>query len=81
MGEKRRSKYNIAIEILQLCKNGAKKTQVVYKTNINFVLVNRYLNGLKAKGLIKKDAPYWRTTEKGKEVLGILNNEVLELIL
>ena len=46
---------------------GAKKTHIVYRANLNFEVVNRYLTMLEEKGLIEKQDSLYVTTEKGKE--------------
>jgi len=66
---KRRTEFEIIKEILEVARFGAKKTEIVYKTNLTFTRVNRYLKYLLEKGLIKKEDDYWKTTEKGLEFI------------
>ena len=61
----RRSRLEIIREILEVAKLGAKKTEIVYKTNLTFSRADEYLKFLMEKGLIKKEDKKWRTTEKG----------------
>lgn len=55
------------MEILRAASEGAKKTHIVYRANLNFEVANRYLDLLKEKGLIEQKGNLYVTTEKGKE--------------
>ncbi|MBP1909053.1 winged helix-turn-helix domain-containing protein [Methanolobus bombayensis] len=63
----RRSKTAISVEILRAALEGAKKTHIVYRANLNFEVVNRYLSLLKENGLIEQKGNMYVTTDKGKE--------------
>jgi predicted transcriptional regulator len=68
----RRSNLEIAAEILKLARKGAKKTRIVYGANLNFKMLEEYLEKLKKAGLLINSADNDRiikTTEKGKEYL------------
>jgi predicted transcriptional regulator len=68
----RRSNLEIAAEILKLAKKGAKKTRIVYGANLNFKMLEEYLEKLKKSGLIMNSPDNDRlikTTEKGREYL------------
>lgn len=79
----RRSRYEICADILRAALNGAKKTRVVYATNLNFNLVNRYLPRLTERGFIEAtDDGYYLTTPKGalflkeyNDLLTLLNDD------
>ncbi len=68
----------VIADILTEALNGASKTRIMYRANMNFLRVNRYLPELLEKGLIVKDndpdggAVYYITTEKGKDLLKVL---------
>jgi predicted transcriptional regulator len=66
----RRSDASIIAEILNAASPGAKKTEIVYRVNLNFKQVRKYLDFLDGKGLISIDASngkkIYRSTEKGK---------------
>jgi predicted transcriptional regulator len=59
------------VEILRAALEGAKKTHIVYRANLNFDVVNRYLYLLKEKGLIEQNGNLYITTEKGREFQNI----------
>lgn len=63
---KRRSRTDIAVDILRVAKNGAKKTHIVYEVNLNFNIAQKYLEILKDKELIKHENGLFITTDKGK---------------
>ena len=65
----RRNNLDINAEILQVASEGAKKTQIVYKANLNFLLVKKYLNNLIEKGFVSKKDTCYYTTEKGRDFL------------
>ncbi len=68
----RRSNLEIVAEILRTAKKGAKKTRIVYGANLNFKMLNEYLEKLEAAGLIRHsedNGGLIETTEKGKEYL------------
>jgi predicted transcriptional regulator len=63
---KNRSKTDIAVDILRVAFNGAKKTHIVYATNINFNVAQNYLEMLTDKELIRHENGIFMTTDKGK---------------
>jgi predicted transcriptional regulator len=77
MVNNRRSELDIIIEILNLSKEGAKKTNILYKTNLSFTQIQSYLPFLIEKDVLeecmekKKDKvyKYYKTTSKGLNLL------------
>jgi predicted transcriptional regulator len=63
---KRRSRTDIAVDILRVAMNGAKKTHIVYEVNSNFNLAHEYLKMLKNKELVRHENGLFITTDKGK---------------
>ncbi len=62
----RRSRIDIIIDVLEVAKVGVNKTGVVYKTNINFRLADKYLDLLQKQGFVENIVDKYRTTNKGK---------------
>lgn len=62
----RRSRNDIAIDILRVAMKGLNKTRIVYETNINFELATKYLEMLENKGLVSHENGIFKTTDKGK---------------
>ena len=64
----RRNRHMIISEILDVCRTGACKTRIVYQANLNFRIVNDYIDLLVKNNLITvkqgTDLSY-ETTEKG----------------
>jgi predicted transcriptional regulator len=46
--------------------SGAKKTHIVYATNINFNIAHKYLEMLEDKELVRNEDGLFITTDKGK---------------
>ena len=65
----RRNDLEITAEILRAALNGAKKTHIVHKANLNYKILHEYLNILKKSGLIINKPGIIKTTEKGLEYL------------
>jgi len=64
-----RTRYDIISDILKVAKDGVHKTRIVYKANLNFTLVDEYLDLLTEKGLVTRDNGTIKTTERGKRYL------------
>lgn len=74
MGRKR-FKDQILCMILQVCRGGANKTQIVYSCNLNFHTVVPYLELLIKNGLaerVEAEIVRYRITPRGEEALGHL---------
>ncbi len=72
MTRNRRNNMEITADILKIAKNGAKRTHIVYKANLNFKLLSEYLEELEKNGLIenqKEGENIIKTTDKGIKFL------------
>ncbi len=67
--KKRRGGLEIIVDILYAAMDGAKKTEIVYKANLNFKRAGNYLSYLEERRLIENRGDGYRTTERGKEFL------------
>jgi len=65
----RRNDLDICADILNIAQNGAKKTQLVYKANLNFAIVKKYIKRLGDTELLTSENGYFMTTEKGMRFL------------
>ncbi len=68
----RRSNLEIVAEILKIARKGTKKTRIVYGANMNFKMLDEYLEKLTKAGLIansENNGGLIKTTEKGVEYL------------
>lgn len=65
----RRNDIDICADILNVAQNGAKKTQLVYKANLNFSIVKKYIQRLGDNQLLSSVNGYYTTTEKGRRFL------------
>ncbi len=62
----RRSRIDIIIDVLDAAQMGVNKTSVVYRTNLNFKLAEKYLGLLQRHGLVENTLDKYKTTDKGK---------------
>jgi len=68
----KRSDIEISAAILQVARNGAKKSHIIYKANLNFKIGKKYLDRLITSGLLrgpKGESRVFRTTEKGADYI------------
>ena len=65
----KRGRFDIIGSILLICKNGAKKTEIVYKANLNFKNAEVYLKWLNERKMIMKEGRFFNITSKGSELL------------
>ena len=74
---KRRSRLYIIARILDAAINGAVKTRIMYRVNVNFVQFNDYIEYLLEAGLINignvRKRTIYKTTEKGRLLLHRFN--------
>ena len=67
--KERRGKLDIMADILSVTAKGAKKTEMVYKANLNFTRLGRYISFLEERGLLENSGAEYRATKKGEEFL------------
>ena len=74
----RRSRTQVIIDILTEASEGANKTRIMYRANLNFLRFKRYLSELLGKGLIAEvnnpgsGKVTYEVTEEGKALLEVL---------
>jgi len=70
---KRRDRLYIISEILSIAKDGALKTQIMYKANLSFAQLNEYLSLLLEmkflEPIVLNEKTIYKTTPKGLEYL------------
>ncbi len=77
---KRRSKAQIVSDILETCTDGANKTKIAYNANLNFKMLDSYLDVLTKRGLLHiAESRKYITTEEGIRILEVCKNIDLEL--
>jgi len=67
--KKNRNRLEIAKDILSIVSMKAKKTRIMYQANLSYPLVEKYLESLLERGLVKCEDAYYMITWKGKEFL------------
>jgi predicted transcriptional regulator len=74
---RRRGEVQILIDILGISLRGVKVTHLMYKANLSYSTLRKYLSTMSKRGLIVKvrnddGSMVYRATEKGKHVLNRL---------
>ncbi len=77
----RRSEFEIIGNILDISKNGAKKTEILYKGNFSYSQLTGYLTFLLKRNILEEKTTkdrvnnnkYYISTKKGKDLLGNIN--------
>lgn len=71
----RRDRLEIILKILKISKNGAKKTHIMYKANLSYVQLEKYLQYLEINNFLVKDPTdtSFITTDKGNRYIDTLN--------
>jgi len=78
----KRNRNKITEEILSICSNGEKITQIAYRSNTNFATVRCFIDSLKRNNLLEeiKGSPVlYKTTAKGiviKDRIKMLQDEM-----
>lgn len=75
----RRSRMDIVVDVLEVAKNGVNKTAIVYRTNLNFTLAEKYLELLGKQGLLEYKSDKYITSEKGKIFLAKAKEITMQL--
>lgn len=68
----KRERMEIMAEILCYCNHEKNKTDIMYKANLNYVQLKKYLKLLTAQGLLVVDSNKYVTTQKGYRFLKLL---------
>ena len=65
----RRCRFDIIVAILDAVSGGATKTKIVYASNLNFKLADKYIAFLHNHGLVEQRGDVYKITKKGREYL------------
>jgi predicted transcriptional regulator len=77
---KNRNRIEIVANILDIARNGALKTHLMYKANLSYMVVTQYLSFLIRSGLIEEvfseDGPtkMYKTTSKGFQYMEVYDS-------
>lgn len=70
--KKNRNRFQITQAILEIARDGAGKTRIMYRANLSFKLLEEYLTVLVGAGLLKvkeEERKTYTTSEKGLQFL------------
>jgi predicted transcriptional regulator len=69
----KRHQLEIIASVLEIAEKGATKTGLVYKANLNFTMIQKYIRLLESKGMLEcvhtSGTRTYRATEKGAAAL------------
>lgn len=77
--ETKRDKLDILLRIVEVTVTPAKKTHILYRANLNFYQLNRYIDELVSLGFVMEvDVPFkgYIATERGKQFLAMMKNNI-----
>ncbi len=68
---RRRNFLAITAKILETCRTGAKRTHIMYHANLSFRQLNKYVDLLETRVLVRYDSGsrVFRITERGRDFL------------
>jgi predicted transcriptional regulator len=71
MAKRTRSSVQITAEILNLCKEPQTKTHVMYRTNLSWIMLMKYLSQLQSQGLLETSNTQTRytSTQRGLKLV------------
>ena len=61
----RRNEFEVYRDILGLCREESGKTRIVYKANLNFKIVRKFLEWLLDRKMLKQTGKKFVITDKG----------------
>jgi len=64
-----RSRLDIMADVIKITMTGAKKTQIMFKANLSYKLLQIYMRALLEEGLISESNGRYVTTDRGKDFL------------
>lgn len=76
----RRTRIDIIIEILEVAKSGVNKTGLVYRTNLNFRLAEKYIELMEKQGFLRNMSEKYITTDEGRVFLMKAKEITLQLV-
>jgi len=66
---KNRDRISIIAAILEAANSGSSKTRILFKANLSFMLLEKYLNVSVSAGFVRVDDSIYRLTVRGREYL------------
>ena len=66
---KNRDRISIIAAILEAANSGSTKTHIMFRANLSFMLLEKYLNVSVSADLVAVEGPIYKLTPRGKEYL------------
>lgn len=67
--KKRRSSAKILRDILYVARNGKKKTHILFGSNLNLTMLEKYIRLAMDAGLLERTEKLYITTQKGEDFI------------
>jgi predicted transcriptional regulator len=64
---KNRDRVSIVAAILEIAEQGARKTKIMFRGNLSYALLNKYLDLVIGAGFIRVEDSIYQLTERGRE--------------
>jgi predicted transcriptional regulator len=76
---RRRGEVQITMDVLAVCLNGVRVTHLMYRANLSYSTLRKYLSAMSKQGLIGRTidsngSRVYHATEKGRALLAELRN-------
>lgn len=72
MNSTKRDKLEIMIDILEIVSVLSKKTHILYKANVNYAQLTKYLTALQELGMLHERDGEYVITDKGRIFLSLM---------
>ncbi|QKR01064.1 hypothetical protein GWK48_07420 [Metallosphaera tengchongensis] len=69
MGQQKRNDIEIKVKLLESCKEGIKRTRLMYLSNLSYRTFCKYVDFLIDSGFITYEEKEYRITKKGQQYL------------
>jgi predicted transcriptional regulator len=74
---KKRESLVISISILKAASKGIRKTHLISSVSLSYELFTKYIQFLKVHGFIEEHDGFYKTTEKGLELIKEFDSSML----
>ena len=68
-----RRRFDILADVLKATGSGAKKTRIMFLSNLSYALLKRYLEEAVSLGFLQRSAEEFLVTPRGEEFLSLYN--------
>ncbi|MEM2855994.1 MAG: winged helix-turn-helix domain-containing protein [Candidatus Nitrosocaldaceae archaeon] len=77
MNSIKRDRLDIMIDILEIVSTLSKKTHILYKANVNYTQLTKYLTALQELGMLHERDGEYVITDKGRIFLSLMKKSAI----